>query len=322
MEILKKSKELKKLIKESTSVFLMGHRDLDLDAINSCIGIDFYLKSIKKKSYIIIDDLNLELGVKKVLEKYGQNLKIIKSKDVGNLKDSNSILIVLDTNKTKLLQNPDTVNLFTKIINIDHHDESKYSLIPTLSIIDTNASSTCEMVANFLKENEIKITKNIATLLLAGIILDTSYYYQKADVETFYISYYLTMCGGKVQDVNELLKQDIKDYIKRQKIIASVKVVNNIAIGKGSQRSKYKKEEIAKAANSLLRFNKIKASFVIAKVDKDLISISGRSTGEINIGKILENFGGGGNEYEGAAKVENSNIKQVTDQLSKTINSI
>ena len=322
MEILKKSKELKKLIKKSTSVFLMGHRDLDLDAINSCIGIDFYLKSIKKKSYIIIDDLNLELGVKKVLEKYGQNLKIIKSKDVGNLKDSNSILIVLDTNKTKLLQNPDTVNLFTKIINIDHHDESKYSLIPTLSIIDTNASSTCEMVANFLKENEIKITKNIATLLLAGIILDTSYYYQKADVETFYISYYLTMCGGKVQDVNELLKQDIKDYIKRQKIIASVKVVKNIATGKGSQRRKYKQEEIAKAANSLLRFNKIKASFVIAKVDNDLISISGRSTGEINIGKILENFGGGGNEYEGAAKVENSNIKQVTDQLSKTINSI
>ena len=44
-----------------------------------------------------------------------------------------------------------------KIINIDHHDKTKDSIKATLSIIDTNASSTCEMIAFFLKEKEIKI---------------------------------------------------------------------------------------------------------------------------------------------------------------------
>lgn len=322
MKILDKTKELIKIVNEASSVFLMAHKDLDLDAINSCIGMDFYLKSIKKKSYIIIDDKTQEVGVKKVLDNYSKNINIIRSKDVETLKDENSLLIVLDTNKIKLLQNSDIINLFNRIVNIDHHDKSKDSIKPTLSIIDTDASSACEMVATFLRDNEIKISGKLATLLLAGIILDTNYYRQKADAETFYMSYYLTKCGGEVEEVNELLKQDIKDYIKRQKIISSVKLINHIAIGKGSQRSEYKKEEIAKTADSLLTFNKIKASFVIAKVDKELISISGRSTGEINVGKILENFGGGGNEYEGAAKIEDSNIRKVIDELSKIIRSL
>lgn len=322
MNILDSSKELVKIINEASTVFLMAHKDLDLDAINSCIGFDFYLKSLKKKSYIIIDDKTREIGVKKVLDQNGKSIKEIKSKDVENLKDEKSLLVVLDTNKIKLLQNPDVLNMFDKVLNIDHHDKTKDSIKATLSIIDTKASSTCEMIATYLKAKEIKINSKLATLLLSGIILDTNYYRQKADAQTFYISYYLTMCGGDVNDVNELLKQDINDYIKRQKMISTVKVINHVAIGKGSQRTTYKKEEIAKTADSLLTFNKIKASLVIAKVEKDLISISGRSTGEINIGKILEHFGGGGNEYEGAAKIEESNINKVIDELYKIIRSL
>ena len=145
MNILDSSKELVKIINEASTVFLMAHKDLDLDAINSCIGFDFYLKSLKKKSYIIIDDKTREIGVKKVLDQNGKSIKEIKSKDVENLKDEKSLLVVLDTNKIKLLQNPDVLNMFDKVLNIDHHDKTKDSIKATLSIIDTKASSTCEM---------------------------------------------------------------------------------------------------------------------------------------------------------------------------------
>lgn len=322
MNILNQSEELLKMINEASSVFLVAHKDLDLDAINSCIGMDFYLKKINKKSYIIVDDRKKELGVKKVLDSSDRDIIFIKSKDIEGLKDKNSLLIVLDTNKVKLVQNPDILIMFDKIVNIDHHDKAKDSLKANLSIINNEASSTCEMITSFLKDNQIDITKELATLLLAGIILDTNYYRSKADSDTFYISYYLTKCGGEVCKVNELLKQNIKDYIKRQKIIASVKVLNNVAIGRGLQRSEYKKEEIAKTADSLLTFSKIKASFVVAKIDKEIIGISGRSNGEINIGKILENFGGGGSETEGAAKIANSNVNRVIEELAKIIRNI
>jgi len=322
MNIVEKKTEIENLVNKSSTVFIMGHRDLDLDAISSCIAFDFYAKHLNKKSYIIIDDKKNEVGVKKVLESCHKNINFIKSKKLEKYKKMDSILVILDTSKTKLLQNPELINEFDNILNIDHHDKTNESLKAKLSIIDDKTSSTCEMLAQFLKEKEIKINSSLATLLLSGIILDTNYFRLKAEADTFYMASYLTRCGGKVAEVNELLKQNIKDYIKRQKIISSVKVIKNIAIGHGMQRSEYKKEELAKTADSLLTFDKINASFVIGKIEKEIVGISGRSYGEINIGKILEKFGGGGNEYEGAARIENSNVNKVIDELSKIIRSL
>ena len=53
MKIAEKTQEIKEIISNASTVFLMAHKDLDLDAINSCIGVDYYLKSLKKKSFII-----------------------------------------------------------------------------------------------------------------------------------------------------------------------------------------------------------------------------------------------------------------------------
>ena len=322
MKIAEKTNEIRELISNASTVFLMAHKDLDLDAINSCIGVDYYLKTLKKKSFIIIDDKRSEPGVKKVLKSLDKKIKIIKSKKALEKKDEKSLLIILDTNKEKLTQNPEIIKKFNTIINIDHHTRTDESIKANLSIIDENISSTCEIITELLKENAININENIATLLLGGIILDTNYYKSHTTADTFYNSYIRLNSGGEVSKVNELLKQDIKDYIKIQKIIASVKVINNIAIGKGLQRSEYKKEELAKTANSLLTFNDIKASFVVARIDKETVGISGRSTGVINVGKVLENFGGGGSETEAAAKIEKTNVNKVIGELSNIIRSL
>lgn len=322
MNILTKSRDMMRMIRESSNVFLMAHKDLDLDAINSCIAMDFYLKLMKKKSYIIIDDTKQELGVKKVLDGEKKKVSIIKSKKIGDYKDDKSLLIILDTSKAKLVQSPDIIPSFNRIINIDHHDKTNESLRVSLRLIDEDSSSTCEMLTMFFKENNIKITKHLATLLLGGIVLDTNNYKLKTTANTFYASYYLMSIGAKMADINELLKQDINDYIDRQKIISSVKVIKNVAIGQGRQRSEYKKEELAKTADILLTFSKIEASFVIGKIEHDEIRISARSLGNINVGEILANFGGGGDESEAAATIPNTNVKKVFEELSKIIKSL
>ncbi|MBQ7104700.1 MAG: DHH family phosphoesterase [Bacilli bacterium] len=322
MNINENSQELVNMITEASTIFLMAHKDLDLDAINSCIGIDYFLKKYKKKAYIIIDDKRKEPGVKKVLQNLDKKIKLIKSSKVINKKDSKSILIILDTNKAKLTQNSDIIKQFDKIINIDHHDKSIESIQSSLSIIDSSASSTCEMIIELIENNNIELNSYISTLLLGGIILDTNYFKSHSTAKTFYYSYRLMDNGAKMCDINEWLKQDIKDYKRRQKIISTVKVINDIAIAKGTQRSEYQKEEIAKTADSLLTFNKIKASFVIAKIDKNVVGISGRSNGSINVGKVLEQFNGGGSETEAAARIEDDNINNVIEELSKLIRNL
>ena len=73
----------------------------------------------------------------------------------------------------------------------------------------------------------------------------------------------------------------------------------NTAISSGRSNIKYRREDLAKIADTLLQFDKIEASFVVGKLGNGNIGISARSLGNINVGKILEHFNGGGDENEG-----------------------
>ena len=72
-------------------------------------------------------------------------------------------------------------------------------------------------------------------------------------------------------------------------------------------------------ADTLLFFNDIEVSFVIGKIGEDIIGISGRSMGNIDILPILEKIGGGGDEYNGAAKLEKMTISKAEEKLMHAI---
>ena len=110
MGIVDKRKELNKCLRKSKNVFLMAHKDLDLDALGSCIGLSTILSQKKKSCYIIIDDKNHELGVEKVLRELEGCIKIIKSEDIEKYlhpTPNKNLLIILDTNKEELVQSKD-----------------------------------------------------------------------------------------------------------------------------------------------------------------------------------------------------------------------
>ena len=49
MKIIDEKYKISREIRKSKNIFLMAHKDLDLDALGSCIGMYLYLKSRKKK---------------------------------------------------------------------------------------------------------------------------------------------------------------------------------------------------------------------------------------------------------------------------------
>jgi len=320
MKINEKKKEILNIINKSSQIYIVAHKNMDLDAIDSCIAFAYYLKKKNKDSYVIVDDVKHESGVKKVLDDCSKMINTVKSKDIKVT--NNSVLIVLDTNKQSLVQNPELIDKFNNIVNIDHHDYKATSIKKGLSIIDENSSSTCEMLTEFFDKEKIELTPKIANLLLGGIVLDTNYYQLKTTKETFYYSYYLMNNGASMEYVNTLLKQNIDDYIKRLKIIASVKKKKGIAVGRGKVNYIYNKEELAKAADIILTFKNIKASFVVGRISKDEIGISARSMGDIKVGKILEKMGGGGDEFEAATIIKSQKIDEVVSSLNKIIKDI
>lgn len=318
MKIVDNYKKINKMVEDASNVFVVGHRDLDLDALGSCLAMYNYVENLQKDVYLIFDDTKSETAVNKVIKELN-NVKFITSDKTKKIKNGDSLLIIVDTNKKYLLQAEELDLEFDKKIIIDHHEKNEDTIKDGLIIIDKDASSTCEMMTEFLKLNNFTVDSNLATILLSGIVLDTNNYVVKTDSNTFYYSYYLTTCGADASKVQYLLKQDLNKYIKRQQMITSVKTFNNIAITKGLNKEVYRKEELAKTADSLLMFNEIEASFVIAKIENNSIGISARSMGNINVGQILGMLGGGGDANFAAASIEDATINKVEKELMNII---
>ena len=323
MSIIKQRNALNKAINNAKTIFLMAHKDLDLDALGSSIGMYLILKGKRKNCYIVVDDLTHELGVEKVLRELEGCITIIKSEDIEKYmypRESKNLLMILDTNKPELVQSKELLKKFDKKIVIDHHDLSKASIKDAVIINDTEVSSTCEMITELIEFYDLEIESYYATVLLAGIVLDTNNFTLKTTPGTYYAAYYLSSLGASAKKVQYLLKQDIEEYTERQKLLAGIETINGrIAITKATPYTIYRREDLARVADTLLFFNNIEASFVIGKIGKDTVGVSARSLGNYEINKILEKIGGGGSDYNGAAKFEDTTISNVEKLLKNTI---
>lgn len=322
MKLLDYTVKIDDMIDRASNIFITAHRYLDLDALGSNIGIYEYVKSKGKKATIIVNDIRKEKGVNKVLNEMKDKHVIKRSSKIKSKINDDSLLIITDTSKDYLLQDCNLLSLVNNVIVIDHHDISDNTIKKGLVIIDENTSSTCEMITEFLHQENIVLNKQIATILLAGIVLDTNNFTIKTTKETYRASYLLAEQGADPQYVQYLLKQDIKSYVERQKVITNVKQIKNIAISTGKSTVKYRREDLAKIADALLQFDKIEASFVVGRLEDNSTGISARSLGKINVGKILENFNGGGDENEAGANIENRHLKEVEKELYNIVKSL
>lgn len=317
---MKLEKKIKEIIKKSKNVFIIAHKNLDLDALGACVGTSSIANSFDKTSYIIIDDEKHELGVEKILDEVKTDLNIIKSDDIPKYHHKNSILIIVDTNKAHLLQSDRVLHYFNNIIIFDHHQETDQTIATDINIINEGASSACEIVTNLIEKYHVKLTPKEATIILSGIVLDTSNFIVKTDTDTYYAAYYLTKYQADPRRVQYYLKQDIKDYIIRQKVITEVKVINDkYALSVAPDKIKYKREELAKIADTLLQFNNIEASFVLGNRVDGGVGLSARSEGLVNVGEIAESLGGGGDDYDAAAQIKNLTLKEAKEELIKLL---
>ncbi len=323
------SKELKEFkiklqekIEASDQVFIVTHKNPDLDAIGSAIGISLIAKKLKKNSYIIMDDKieAINTGVLTVMDAISNDYQTITNNIFNEVKTENNLLIVTDTNKTNCVCCEDYLDEFKSIIIIDHHNQDTKTIKTINKFIKPQLSSTCEIVATLLDMLKINYSSDIANYLLAGITLDTNQLRSPTVSEhTLKIAAKLIGKGANINYSNELLDETFETDIRVHDLIKETDFYNySIAICKGKNEDVFTGEELAKAANYTLKF-KPDIVCIIGRTDDNTISISSRSNGKINVSKVMELFGGGGDNFRGAAKIEGSSTDEVEKKLIKVL---
>ncbi len=310
---------LTRLLDSNDTIFIISHDRPDFDALGSSIGMAFICEKMKKKPYIIInEERDMDKSTSIVVGDMKNRFNVIKTDEIEKVKGKDNLLIVLDTNKEYMI----SVNSsdFDDVIVIDHHSCDEKTIKNAYKFIDTSSSSACELVEGLINQFRAKYNpKDFASYLLAGIKLDTKSYDKNATDKTHDAASRLIKSGADPVFVNELFAEDFAKDRVIQRLVEETKIYDfsiAVACQNSNLDTTYTREDLAKAADYLLKFN-TNASFVIGKIDENNYYISARSKGLINVGNIMSMFtNGGGNEYSAAAKVDaNISLKELESTL-------
>jgi c-di-AMP phosphodiesterase-like protein len=318
---------LRDLIKQSDYVFIMPHVLPDMDALGAAVGLWKATRFIGKEAYIVIEGINP--SIEKIMELLNtepeiQN-SIIYPERALELISQQSLIIVEDTHKSSIVVEPRLLEETNQIVIIDHHRRSEdFIQDATLLYIEPYASSTCELVTEILQYMDEKMELSVieSTALLAGIIVDTKSFSMRTGTRTFEAASYLRRSGADAATIQEMLKENLESYIEKAEIIKQTKMLyKHIALVVAKPNQKYSQLAIAQVADTLLNMNDVKASFVISKRKDNMISISARSLGQINVQTIMEKLGGGGHLTNAATQLQCS-LEEATQKLTQVLQEI
>ena len=313
-------------IRSVDQVFVVGHKNLDMDALGSAVGMQLFASNITENSYAVYDADQMSPDIEravKFLEKEGVT-KLLPLADAMRLVTKRSLLILVDHSKTALTLSKDFYELFTQTIVIDHHRRDQdFPENAVITYIESGASSASELVTEliqFQNSKKNRLSRMQASVLMAGMMLDTKNFTSRVTSRTFDVASYLRTRGSDSIAIQEIAATDFEEYREvNELILQGRKLGSDVLIAQAKDSTTYDTVVISKAADAMLAMSGIEASFVLAKNTQGFISISARSRSKINVQRIMEELGGGGHFNLAAAQIENMSLSEVGDKLTQLV---
>ncbi len=318
------SNSMMELIGGSSQVFIMGHKNADLDSVGAAMGVACMCRKKGKKPHIVLDLENnaAQMLLDEIRQVPEYQDTFITGQDALLLADNHSTLIVVDTNSPDLVESRPLLEAIQRICVVDHHRRAAEYINPVmLNLHEPYASSASELVTELLEYavERSDVLPIESKSLLAGIFLDTKSFNVRTGERTFEAAALLRQWGADTVEVKKLLQSDFQDTMAKYQIIKSSRLYRQeIAIA--ALNTATSRTLAAQAADELLDISGITASFVLYP-DGDTVYVSARSIGQANVQIILEPLGGGGNTATAGAQIRNCTVKEALDRLVASIDS-
>lgn len=317
------SKALYQLFENSGDVFIMGHRNSDMDCIGAALGVVTCANHVGAHAYIVLDAVNTTIeDAVRTLEGSGAGSLIITPEQAAEMMQENSVLVVVDTQRASVTVAPQLLQMTEHIVLIDHHRRSAdYIDNATLHYLETRASSASEMVTEVMQyfADSVKPAAFTCSALLAGITVDTKQFAFNVGSRTFDAAGYLRRNGADLSSVKQMFQNDYESYVRCANVVERAKIrKSGIAISMCDKNAPDGQLLAAQAADELLGIRGVYAAFVLAETDEQ-VAISGRSYGQINVQVILERLGGGGHLTMAGAQLKGASSAEALAKLEEAI---
>ncbi len=314
------------MIQNAPNVLIMGHANPDFDSIGACVGIYVLCNYLKANAKIVtnLKSENFKACTSRLRELTDYRDAFVDG--VAGLEkiQFGTLLIIVDANNMRILEAPEIAANCYNLAIIDHHiKKEEFEYEPPLPYIDPSASSACELISEIL-EFTIPVEtlrKEEANVIMSGIMVDTQNFTRTVGTRTFAAALYLRGAGASPEYARTFFEQAFEDYHSEAMFSTNAQIYNEeIAItaseGTGSPSDRV---TAAKAADRLLAVKNVNAAFALVQVG-NLVHISGRSNGKINVQLILEKIGGGGHFDVAGAALADSGLNEAKTKLIGAIN--
>ena len=316
------------IIKKSDNVLIMGHKQSDFDSFGASIAMYAMCKAYGKKTYIIIDYDSLEEKTKIVAKNLCDDERyrgvFISPLRAQELNMSNTLLVIVDNHKPSLAIDSNILDIVSNKVVIDHHRRGEeFVELPLLTYLEPAASSTVELIVELFEyqKEEICVTEREATIMYTGMLIDTNYFRTRVGTRTFQAAAKLKELQANVGEAYKYLEDDYDTTLTKLSITQTAyRYGEGILIAFGKLDKIYSRTLLAKAGNELLGISGVKAVFIVGKTGKEEISISARSTRDINVQLIMEKLGGGGHFSMAACQLDMEDVTRAINLLEEAVN--
>jgi len=241
-------------------------------------------------------------------------------------------VIVVDISDWERLRNlgRDMREVNIPIICIDHHPP--HGKFGDISLIDTKASSTGEIVFDLLTFCGGSLSKFIAEALYTSIVTDTGgFRFSNTTARTFSVASKLIELGADSHDIYRRIYER-QSYAKK-KLLAYV--INNLKFEQSGRvawfcipkdlisRLGAKPNDTEGFADFPRAIDGVEVAAMFNELDGERVKVSLRSKGNYVVNGVARKLGGGGHPFAAGILLEGglqSQIKRVLQELSKLVN--
>ncbi len=273
---------------------ITAHMNADGDAYASVLAVAHLLKKLRKEYVIVFHDERIDEKYR-FLEGF-EEITSYKDFSGANIQAA----IILDVPGRKRIGDP--ANLLPppeRCVKIDHHPFEEE--IAHINLVDTNASSTSQLVYEVVQESRVELDDALATQLFTGIMYDTGRFsFSNTRQRDFEIAANLLKFSVRPHEIANRLFFD--NSFQSMKIIgyglANMQTFLNgklaiihlpLEVMKQNNHS-----EIEELANYSVAVRGVEVGLFVREVKPNYFKISFRSRGRVNVNAIARVFGGGG----------------------------